>query len=73
MPTVLYIYRPTCGWCAKNLQNIKELAQHVQQTGGRVIGLSLETDGLEQYVQKSDMGFPSYTDIPRDFMEKYLA
>jgi len=56
MPTVLYIYRPTCGWCAKNLQNIKELAQHVQQTGGRVIGLSLETDGLEQYVQKSDMG-----------------
>jgi peroxiredoxin len=71
-PTVVYFYRPTCGWCRKNLMNIKELAKQLAQTGrGEVIGISLDQAGLTEYVRNSDLGFPSYTNIPADFSEKY--
>ena len=49
VPTLLYVFSPSCGWCKKNEDNISSLAS---QTGGnvRIIGLSLSPDGLVEYV-----------------------
>lgn len=48
-PTLLYVFSPACGWCKKNEDNIKSLAN---QTGDklRIIGVSLSPDGLVDYV-----------------------
>jgi hypothetical protein len=45
LPTVIYVYSPTCGWCEKNLPGIKHLAKGIE---GRVnvIGLSLDDKDL---------------------------
>ena len=70
--TVVYIYRPSCGWCAKNLQNVKQLARQIQsKQQGAIIGVSLENDDLREYVVKSELGFPSYSDLPFEFQREY--
>ena len=43
LPTILYVFKPSCGWCTKNLQNIKALAERTKGKY-RVIGLSLSSD-----------------------------
>jgi len=62
-PTVLYIFTPQCRWCSENLANIKALAN---ETRGkyRLIGLSLNKEELNTYVEKNNFDFPIYTDIP---------
>jgi peroxiredoxin len=62
LPTILYVFKPSCGWCTKNIQNIRALAQ---STKGRyrVIGLSLSSDNLQEYVTRSDLTFPVYSDL----------
>jgi AhpC/TSA family len=71
-PMVIYVYRPTCGWCRKNLDNIKELTRQLAETNRvELIGMSLERDGLLDYLHRSELRFPSYTSIPAEFSEKY--
>ena len=62
LPTILYVFKPSCSWCTKNIQNIRALAE---STRGRyrVIGLSLSSDNLQEYVTKSDFTFPVYSDL----------
>jgi peroxiredoxin len=69
-PTVLYIFTPQCGWCARNLNNLRTL---VGQRGGdyRFIGISLSKEGLEKYVADHQLTFPVYTDIPKELGEAY--
>ena len=69
-PTVLYIFTPQCGWCERNLANLKAL---VDQKGEeyRFIGISLSRSGLEEYVANHRLGLPVYTDIPREAGESY--
>ncbi len=67
-PTVLYVFHPKCGWCARNLDNLKTLVRD-RQGSYQFIGLSLDDPTLKQYVESSDMGFPaykvsSYRDVP---------
>lgn len=70
--TFIYVYSPSCHWCADNLANVKELARHIQATRTSVlIGLSLDRGGLDEYVKISDLGFPTYTDVPREFLKAY--
>jgi hypothetical protein len=52
---VLYVFSPTCKWCAKNLANIKKLYA-LKHTSFEFIGVSLESDNLQQYIKSS--GFP---------------
>ena len=42
-PTVLYILSPTCGWCVRNEESVRQLAQRL---GDRVrfVGISLKAD-----------------------------
>jgi hypothetical protein len=63
LPTVLYIFTPSCHWCEKNLSNLKTLAQ---ETKGRyqTIGLSLSNTGLREYVDRNGLEFPIFTDLP---------
>jgi len=58
-PTVVYVFSPTCGWCARNLNNIKTLAD---QAGGRYrfVGVSLVEKDLQTYVERSGLTFPVF-------------
>ncbi|HEV2289133.1 MAG TPA: hypothetical protein VGR81_09290 [Candidatus Acidoferrales bacterium] len=58
--TVLYIFNPNCGWCARNLQNIRALSASAQ-IKDRFIGISLKDASLSQYVENSDLGFPVFS------------
>ncbi len=63
-PTFIYVFRTTCGWCAKNLSNIKELDRLLRLSGkGQIIGLSLDDQGLKTYVQNAQLPFPIYEDL----------
>jgi peroxiredoxin len=70
LPTILYVFTPTCGWCTKNLQNIKALAERTKGKY-RVIGLSLSSDKLQDYVTRSDLTFPVYSDLSPGVTIKY--
>jgi peroxiredoxin len=61
LPTILYVFTPPCGWCAKNVPNVNTLSE---KTKGRyrIIGLSLSGTGLGEYVSKHGLQFPIYTD-----------
>jgi len=69
-PTILYVFTPECVWCARNLKNIKTLAN---ETRGkyRLIGLSLSGEGLRNYIEKNEINFPVYTDIPTSVQAAY--
>lgn len=49
VPTLLYVFSPSCGWCRKNEDNISSLASQAGDSI-RIIGLTLSTDGLTEYV-----------------------
>jgi peroxiredoxin len=70
LPTVLYVFTPPCGWCAKNISNVKTLAE---ETRGRyrTIGLSLSSTGLREYVNKNGLEFPIFTDLPPQVVLSY--
>ncbi len=51
IPTVLYVFRPGCGWCLRNMANMRSLiAQQGQRY--RLVLLSLQEDGLDPYRQE---------------------
>ncbi len=68
--TVLYIFTPTCIWCARNLSNLKTL---LDEEGGRYrfIGLSLANDGVAPYVANSDLNVPVYTNLSPETLSAY--
>jgi peroxiredoxin len=63
VPTVLYVFRPSCVWCQRNSQSVNALAE---QTAGRyrLVGLTLSVDGLAEFVKEHRFPFPVYSDIP---------
>ncbi len=69
-PTVLYVFTPTCVWCAKNLPKIQELGKQ-KGDAFRFIGLSLTSDGLGPYLDKADLPFPVYSTPSAETMAKY--
>jgi peroxiredoxin len=69
-PTVLYIFTPSCGWCARNMENLKTL---LDKDGGqyRFIGLSLSADTLPEYVAKNELRLPVYSDLSPEALKTY--
>jgi peroxiredoxin len=59
LPTVLYIFTPDCHWCARNLENINGLAEQVKDRY-RLIGISINGDGLGEYLAQNKLNFPVY-------------
>lgn len=70
LPTVVFIITPDCGWCTKNIMNMRAL---VQNAGNRYrfVGLSLSSNKLSDYVQQNKLEFPIYTDLPILTMRDY--
>ena len=70
LPTVLFVITPSCGWCAKNMANMKALADKAS-TRYRFVALSLSPDKLADYVVKNQIQFPVYTDLPFEPIRDY--
>lgn len=57
--TALYIMAPTCGWCRRNLDNIRTLA--TRQSGEmEFIGISSAPANLKAYLATTALSFPVY-------------
>jgi len=59
VPTVLYVFSPTCVWCDRNIKNIKTLAD-LKKDSFHFVGLSLADGNLDKYVNKHEFNFPVY-------------
>ena len=70
LPTVLFVITPTCGWCTKNIMNMRTLAASASDRY-RFVGLSLDSDKLIDYVTQNKLEFPVYTDLPLLPMKQY--
>lgn len=57
-PTLLYIFKLDCVWCARNMECLRTVVGHASNY--RVIGLSLTDKDLREYVQRNQLGFPVY-------------
>jgi len=69
-PTVLYVFTPACSWCARNMDNFKQL---VDKDSGqyRFVGLSLSEVGLGEYVAKNDLKIPVYRGFSQETLKAY--
>jgi len=67
--TVIYYFSPACIWCAKNLNNLKSLADHA--TRYRFIGISPQSDQLISYVRGNRLTFPIVTNLPPSVVSSY--
>lgn len=68
--TVLYIFTPQCIWCARNIDNLKTLANE-RKGQYRFIGLSLSDENLEKYVQTNQLKFPVYFGLSAELKAAY--
>jgi len=68
-PTLLYVFTPSCGWCTKNLENIKTLAKDIRNY--RLVGLALSSEGLAEYVAKNGIEFPVLTEPDQSTVRSY--
>jgi hypothetical protein len=72
-PTVFYVFSPQCGWCAKNASNLRILSERLKGRY-RLIGLSLSSAGVDEYVAQQGMDFPVYTNLsPQSVMAYRLG
>jgi peroxiredoxin len=69
-PTVLYVFKPSCAWCERNLQNLRHLVSE-RSDKFQFIGLSLEPDGLISYVRDSGLNFPVYLRPTDETIKEY--
>jgi hypothetical protein len=70
LPTIMYIFTPSCSWCTRNLENVKRL---VDQTADayHFVGLSLSADELRDYVSQNNLGFPVYCGVSAETISAY--
>jgi peroxiredoxin len=61
-PTVLYFFRPACVWCKRNSANLALLANRMTDKYD-FVGVSLVSQGVEDFVRREDIRFPVYTDV----------
>lgn len=59
-PTLVYVFAPSCGWCSRNVANIKAI-QAGAQDRFRVVGLTLSAEGLDRHVAEVGYTFPIFT------------
>ena len=64
LPIIVYVLSPTCGWCKLNRPNINSLVTQVQGKY-RVVGISVTSLGLENYVVQNSLPFQVYSVDPK--------
>jgi len=68
--TIFYLFSPKCIWCTRNLANIQVLARNVQPSR-RLIGISLLSEGLPEYMKRNGITFPVIYEVPSDLQMVY--
>jgi len=69
-PTVLYILRPGCVWCTRNMDNFRTLLS--DEAGQyRFVGLSLTEDGLSEYLEKNKLSLTVYSGLSKQTKDAY--
>jgi len=68
--TVLYAFAPSCPWCRRNANNIRELAAQ-RSNAFRFIGISLEAGGLSAHLVQNEMGFPVFVEPTQESRSSY--
>ena len=69
-PTVLYVFSPSCVWCARNSEAVNALSKQVSGKY-RIIGISLSPEYLKAYLESHRLPFPVYTNIPDSVISAY--
>ena len=69
-PTVLYVFTPSCSWCARNMDNLKTLLDK-KRSDYRFVGVSLSDQGLVEYVVKNDLKLPVYSGLTPETLMAY--
>lgn len=70
LPTLLYVFSPSCGWCDRNHASVSALAAAL---GGRyrVVGLSLTDRGLHEYLRRNQVPFEVYVNPSAEAVSVY--
>jgi peroxiredoxin len=68
--TILYIFTPHCGWCARNSDNFQALVKATSEAN-RFIGLSLSEVGLAEYVRTNKLTIPVLTQLSSETINAY--
>lgn len=69
-PVVLYAFTPTCGWCAKNLSNIKEIYR-LKHPEFEFVGVSLSPNGVPEYISRTEFPLDVVKDPSAASREKF--
>jgi peroxiredoxin len=57
-PTVFYVFSPDCKWCARNLDNVRQVVSAAKDTH-RIVGISLDPE-VGEYLNRVRFDFPVY-------------
>jgi peroxiredoxin len=70
IPTVIYVFSPKCGWCAKNIENFRSL---IAQAGAeyRVVGVAMTRQDLDAYLSKERLTLPVFADVDASVAAAY--
>jgi hypothetical protein len=68
--TVLYVFTPSCGWCERNIDSIKNLVEQ-KRNEYKFVGVSLSDDGLGAYCAKHSLNFPVCRGLSVDTIRAY--
>lgn len=67
VPTVLYFFSPTCGWCERNWDNVQRLAGQAEGRY-RVVGVAAETT-LAEVIDRQHLAFEIYGGLSTETRE----
>lgn len=70
IPTVIYVFSPQCGWCAKNIDSFRSLIAQAG-TGYRVVGLATSRQDLEEYLRRERLTFPVFASVDSAVVAAY--
>ena len=69
-PSIIYVFSPSCVWCNRNQENLKTIIASKRATH-RIIGVSLASEGVKEYVAKHNFDFPVYVNPTPDTVKAY--
>ena len=68
-PTLLYVFTPSCQWCARNLENVRAVVEAAKDSH-RIIALSLDPNA-EDYVHQAKIDVPVYVRPSEEMIQSY--
>lgn len=71
--TVLYIFAPACGWCARNLDNLRTVADAAAKKGLRFVAVSVTDDDVKDYAREHSLAMPVVIASPQSKSEYRLG